>query len=360
VNKNEHCFHGGDFWSNLDSRFQSIPAEGTIINADVLDAWFSPSPKVIESLNNYLPYWQNMSPPTFAEGLVAAIAEKYQILEEEILVGAGSSALWFLFALRFLTSDSKVLLIEPSYGEYFHVCNTVVGCNIDQIVTPLSEKFRLDLDAWSQKLNSDHFNLAVLINPNNPTGIGISREEILKAIKKVPASTQILVDEAYMDFWDPDQSLLSGPLPPNVTVISSFSKRFALSGLRVAMLRTSPTMRDSLALRTPPWAVSLPAQIGACAALRDEAYYRQKFIETIGLRNRLKMGLEDSGYETIDSCANWLMMRVSDAERFYRQMASRGLYVRNIGLTAPSLGNEWIRIAVKDHQTNMKMLDLIG
>jgi len=326
----------------------------------VLDSWFPPSPLVIDSLRQYEPWIHNTSPPTFAEGLVAAIAGKYQISESEVLVGAGSSALWFLFALRQLSHKSKVLLIEPSYGEYFHMCNNVVRCEVEQIVTPLSKNFHLDLDEWTQKLNSEHFDLAVLINPNNPTGIGISKDEILKALSKVPLNTHVLIDEAYMDFWDPNQSLLSGSLPPNVTVISSFSKRFALSGLRVAMLRTSSEIRESLAQRTPPWAVSLPSQVAVCAALKDKEYYRQRYIETMSLRSRLKQGLEDSGYLTVDSCANWLMMQVSDAERFCRQMESRNLYVRNIGLTAPSLGNEWIRIAVKDHITNMKMLDTIG
>ena len=356
----EHCFHGGSFWEKFGNQFHQLPSESDAINADVLDSWFPPSPLVIESLRNYEPWVHNTSPPTFAEGLVTVIAEKYQILENEVLVGAGSSALWFLFALRLLSHNSKALLIEPSYGEYFHICMNVVRCEVVQIAVPFSKNFHLDLDEWSTKLNSEHFDLAVLINPNNPTGIGIPKDEILKAIAKVPTDTHVLVDEAYMDFWDSNQSLLSGPLPPNVSVISSFSKRFALSGLRVAMLRTSPEIRESLALRTPPWAVSLPAQIAACAALRDDAYYRQKYIESISLRNRLRLGLEDSGYLTVDSCANWLMMQVSDAQRFCRQMESRNLYVRNIGLTAPSLGNEWIRIAVKDHQTNMKMLDTIG
>ena len=121
MNNIEHCFHGGSFWEKFGNQFHQLPSESDAINADVLDSWFPPSPLVIESLRNYEPWFHNTSPPTFAEGLVTVIAEKYQILENEVLVGAGSSALWFLFALRLLSHNSKVLLIEPSYGEYFHV-----------------------------------------------------------------------------------------------------------------------------------------------------------------------------------------------------------------------------------------------
>jgi histidinol-phosphate/aromatic aminotransferase/cobyric acid decarboxylase-like protein len=337
-----------------------LPSESNAINADVLDSWFLPSSKVVQSIRQYEPWVHNTSPPTHAEGLIAKISERYAISESEVLVGAGSSALWFLFALQFLTPDSRVLLIEPSYGEYAHVCRKVVGCVPDTLQTHVNDGFEIDLDQWVAKTLATKYDLAVIINPNNPTGVGIRRKNLLDAIAKVPESTKILVDEAYMDFWSREDSLLSGTLPSNVTVISSFSKRFALSGLRVAIMRTNPGSRRVLASRTPPWAVSLPAQIAACAALSDQTYYDEKYVETIGLRNRLKLGLEDSGYRTIDSCANWLMFETSDAERFCRQMESRSLYVRNIGLTAPSLGNEWIRIAVKDHQTNMRILDTIG
>ena len=331
-----------------------------MINADVLDAWFAPSPRVIEALRKFEPWSASMSPPTHAEGFVEAIGGFYGIPSEQVLVGAGSSALWFLYALTTLNRDSKVLLIEPSYGEYGHVCRSVVGCETDILPTSLAEGFALDLGRWVSQLQKNRYDLAVLINPNNPTGIGIPRNDLLNALQQVPSSTQILIDEAYMDYWNPNESLILGDLPSNVTVISSFSKRFALSGLRVAMMRTSPEMRARLQTRTPPWAVSLPAQIAGCAALKSTDYYRQRYDETHRLRDQLRVGLQGLGYQVIDTCANWLMFRVSDAEGLCKEMASKSLYVRNIGLTAPSLGNDWVRIAVKDEATIIRMLDIIG
>ncbi len=249
-----------------------------------------------------------------------------------------------------------MLLIEPSYGEYAHVCQHVIGCQTETLLTESENGFALDLNIWVQTLQAKRFDLAVLINPSNPTGIGLKREVLLEAIERVPRETHILIDEAYMDYWSRDESLLKGTLPNNVTVISSFSKRFALSGLRVAMLRSNQDLREQLLKRTPPWAVSMPGQIAACAAFGNLNYYRKQYKQTNLLRANLKQGLEEFGLTVHDSCANWLLFKVPDAESLCHTAAKNDLFIRNLGKTAPSLKNEWIRIAVKDEATNLEML----
>ena len=343
----------------MDNQFTSSFEGKGVINADVLDAWFPPSPLVIERLKVYSNYWQNMSPPTCAEGLIEAISNYYSVSTSETLVGAGSSALWFLYALSNLNSESTVLLIEPGYGEYHHVCSNVVGCNVEYFSTSVDEGFMLDLEKWVDQIVERKANFAILINPNNPSGVAVSRLDLMAALNRVPESTQVLIDEAYMDFWDPDQSLLLGPIPPNVTVISSFSKRFALSGLRVAMMRSNPSMVKKLQVRTPPWAVSMPAQIAGCAALLQPEYYKDQYSKTHEIRRALKVGLEQLGYMVIDTCANWLLFEVMEADSMCRSLEVKGLFVRNVGKTAPSLANRWVRIAVKDERINQRILEIL-
>lgn len=327
-----------------------------MINADVLDAWFPPAPEVIQKLQEFSDWSHRISPPTYAEGLVEVVSNYYGCPEDEILVGAGSSALWFLFASVVLNETSKVLLVEPSYGEYAHVCRKVIGCQAETILTTPEAGFVLDLEQWINTLQREYFDLAVLINPNNPTGIGILKEAVLAAIERIPSHTKILIDEAYMDYWNPENSLLRGDLPTNVTVTSSFSKRFAMSGLRVAMIRTGSELRNILQKRTPPWAVSMPGQIAACAAFRNLDYYREQYIQTKQHRKFLKSGLEKLGLQVHDSCANWLLFEVPSADSLCQAAAAEELFIRNIGKTAPSLGDTWVRIAVKDEATNLEML----
>ena len=356
----ESCFHGGAFWGGLDSQFRSSKGFAQIINADVLDAWFLPSPKVLRALEEFSPWVCQTSPPTYAEGLVKTIAETYSLPEEEILVGAGSSALWFLYASQRLDSTSNVLLVEPSYGEYAHVCDHVVRCKTDLFSTSFKNGFVFELEDWVHRICEGNYDLAVLVNPNNPTGTVFDRKSMMAALNQIPATTQILIDEAYMSFWNPEESLFLEPnLRPNVSVMCSFSKRFALSGLRVATLRCAPHLKSRLVSWTPPWAVSMPAQIAACVALGDSQYYKAKYSETHQLRSEMSQRFKKIGIEVHEGAANWINIRVSDAEAVCRECAQRKLFLRNLGKTAPSLGNSWVRIAVKDRLTNDRIVDTI-
>src|SRR5690606_4196264 len=91
------------------------------INADVLDAWFDPSPKVVAKLQEHLPWIIKTSPPTHCEGLLEALAGKLDVSSGNLLAGAGSSDLIFMAMPRLLNAGSKALTLDPTYGEYLHM-----------------------------------------------------------------------------------------------------------------------------------------------------------------------------------------------------------------------------------------------
>jgi len=103
-----------------------------VINADVLDAWFPPAPGVVSALQEYLPWLLRTSPPQDSVGLVRTIAYTRGIPDDSILVGAGSSSLIYLAFRQWLTQKSRVLLLDPTYGEYAHVLEQVIGCRTDR------------------------------------------------------------------------------------------------------------------------------------------------------------------------------------------------------------------------------------
>jgi len=110
------CFHGGAFFKAIGERFETLERNRDIIAADVLDAWFPPSPRVTAALAEHLPWLLRTSPPTAGEGLVQTIAETRGVAMESILPGAGSSALIFLALRHWLNSSSRVLILDPTYG----------------------------------------------------------------------------------------------------------------------------------------------------------------------------------------------------------------------------------------------------
>jgi hypothetical protein len=124
--RNAACFHGGAFFEAIGAGFDSLRRRHEIINADVLDAWFPPAPGVLETLQEHLEWTLRTSPPTDCGGLLAEIARARRVPPQCVVPGAGSSDLVFRTCLHWLTRQSRVLLLDPTYGEYAHVLERVV------------------------------------------------------------------------------------------------------------------------------------------------------------------------------------------------------------------------------------------
>ena len=172
----------------------------------MLDAWFPPAPDVLERLSKCLPWLTRTSPPTNCEGLVEAISVSREIPEESVLVGAGSSDLIFLALREWLDARSRVLLLDPTYGEYAHICETVIGCRVDRLHLCADDMFAVDMEKLAGEV-AKGYELVVLVNPNNPTGRHIPRWKLKRLIESAPVSTRFWIDEAYVDFVGADESL---------------------------------------------------------------------------------------------------------------------------------------------------------
>ena len=207
--------------------------------------------------------------------------------------------------------------------------------------------------------------LVVIVNPNNPSGRHVPRASLEEALRRVPQETTVWIDETYVDYVGAGESLEQyAAASRNAVVCKSMSKAYALSGLRVGYLCGPARLIEPLRAATPPWAVSLPAQIAAVKALEDPAYYAARYAETHALRARLADGIEAlGGIEAVPGAANFLLCHLSadrpPAEALIAACRERGLFLRNAALTAPLLGDRAVRVAVKDAATNRRMLAII-
>ncbi len=329
------CFHGGAFWDSIP--LDRLAVRQGVVNADVLDAWFPPAPAVVQALRNE--WLLRTSPPTHAEGLEREIAARFSVSPASVLAGPGSSALMFLAFARWLTPESRVLLVEPTYGEYAYLCEKVIGCSVDRI-----QEVPGHLGQWGSMAES--YDLAVLVNPNNPTGTLIPTAELAKAL---PRRCRVWIDEAYLAYTgQPSVAPIAAELS-NIAVVRSFSKSHALSGVRTAALFANPALIGELRSSCPPWWVSLPAQVATVVALKEEDYYCGRYAETCRLRQAMA---QEVGLPVLGAAANWLLVGLPldgpKAADVVRRCAERGVYVRDAGKTAPSLGERAIRIAVKE------------
>lgn len=359
------AYHGGASFDAIGRRFDDLSRIDRVISADVLDAWFPPSPTVLEALGERLDWAIRTSPPTGSEGLTACIAEARGVPEECVLPGAGSSSLIFLAMQKWLTSSSHALILDPAYGEYAHVLDNVIGCGVQRLPLDRKDGYRVNLERLETEL-SKGYDLCVIVNPNNPTGRHVPRAALEEMLSRIPDETTVWIDETYVDYVSAEESLEPfAAASRNVVVCKSMSKVYALSGLRVGYLCGPLRLIDPLRTATPPWAVSLPGQLAAVMALRDPDYYSCRYEETHGLRTELMASLmEIADFDIVPSIGNYLLCHLPEegptAQDVIAACRQHGLYLRNAGATSPVLGDRAVRIAVKDAATNERMIETIS
>ena len=215
----------------------------------MLDAWFPPSPKVIAALEEDLPWLLRTSPPTHGEGLIKIIGRTRGVPSKNILPTAGSSDAIFLAFRHWLNLSSRVLILDPTYGEYAHVLEKVIGCHVIRLPLFREENYRVNLDEL-ERLSRSGYDLIALVNPNSPTGQHIPRKNLENLLRRVPAKTLVWLDETYVEYAGANESLEQFAAgSENIVVCKSMSKVYALSGVRAAYLcgpeRISPNCAAS-------------------------------------------------------------------------------------------------------------------
>jgi histidinol-phosphate/aromatic aminotransferase/cobyric acid decarboxylase-like protein len=361
----EPCEHGGAFWDAIGDEFRSLGRGAEVINADVLDAWFPPSPAILEPLGRHLSWLARTSPPTGCEGMVCAIARARGVDPRSVLPGDGSSALIYLALREWLEPSSRALILDPTYGEYAHLLEKVVKCSVERLELSSDDGFRVDGARLAERLEQS-YDIVILVNPNSPTGRHMPRAELEGVLSAAPRRTRFWIDETYLEYADPGASLERfAAASENVVVAKSLSKVYALSGLRAAYLCAPIRLVDELRALTPPWAVSLPAQVAAVAALGDTEYYAQKWAQTRELREELARDLAATfRFRVFPSDANFLLCELPPgappAAALCDRCRGRGLFLRDQSSACRRLGDRFVRIAVKDRGTNRSMVEIIA
>lgn len=356
------AYHGGDFFQAIGEDFSTLEKSEKVINADVLDAWFNPSPKALGKIKNHLPFIIRTSPPNYSEGLIETISEFRGIPKENILTGGGSSDLIFTFFPKTVRKGDKVLILDPMYGEYQHILENVIGANITRFILRKEENFKINTSLLIESINKNTPKMVVLVNPNSPTGQYLPKEEILKILESINRDVLFVIDETYMEYVGKNYSLEKDVLSfGNLVVIKSMSKVYALSGVRAAYMIASPRIIEEIGNFIPPWAVSLVGQIAGVEALKDEGYYKEKYQETHKLRDEMITELSKiKSIKVYPSVANFFLLELLDEEAKSEDIVTRlrkqNIYIRNTESMSSQFGNKFLRIAVKDKDSNRKIV----
>lgn len=346
------AFHGGAFFEAIGVDLRHLERSNRVISADVLDAWFDPSPRVTAFLREHLEFLLRTSPPNHAEGLVAEIARARGVPAECVLAGSGSSSIMFHCLPRLLPARPKALLLDPMYSEYEHIVENLLNGSIVRLVLDAEQGFAPSAAALAGLAGRERPDAVLLVNPNNPTGRLWPREDLLRALDELPEGTLAVVDETYIEYAGAAASLETiAAERPGLIVLKSMSKVYALSGARVAYMVAHPSLISSLGRWMPPWPVGLPAQAAAMEALRDPAWYAARYAETAILRARC---LVEFGEAASPSESNFYLLRVENPERVSAALREQSIFVREFSEGA--LKGRYLRIAVKNAEANARIV----
>ena len=272
----------------------------------------------------------------------------------DILVGSGTAELLWLLALAFVRPGDKALILQPTFGEYANVVRLMGGEG--RGVTAVSQNnFAHQTDQITNQLHQTDYRLLFICNPNNPTGTALPLAQI-KAWAEAFPKTLIVIDEAYINFA-PGVKAASSIQTPNLLILRSMTKDYAMAGLRLGYAVGHPHIIEAMARVQPPWSVNGMAQAAGVAALADTEFLQASVPKLLQNKKILVDGLKDAGYEPVPSTTHYFLLPVGNAVTFRSKLLTQKLQVRD----CTSFGlPDYVRIATRTVEENGRLLEAIS
>ncbi|RIL88583.1 aminotransferase class I/II-fold pyridoxal phosphate-dependent enzyme, partial [Staphylococcus equorum] len=243
---------------------------------------------------------------------------------ERILFGAGLDEMIVIISRTLLRAGDKVVTSEATFGQYFH--NAVVE-DANMVQVPLKDG-HYDLDAIADAVDEETA-IVWLCNPNNPTGTYHSHETIEAFIQKIPSNVTIILDEAYAEYVtakDFPRTLELMEKYPNVAMLRTFSKAYALAALRIGYLITTKELAAQLNVLRPPFNTTRLSEQAALAALEDQDHLK-KAVE-INQQERQKFYELDTNLTIYPSQTNFVFVETSEVEALNEALLKEGIIAR--------------------------------
>ena len=334
-----------------------------------------PSQRGLDALNAQLRYISHY-PDATNDDVLNAIADTYGMDKHQIIVGNGAAEL--LYAICRLPGYTGAFVPAPGFSEYkealeaskIPVRDIFYRPREDDNGKPYFEVPYLALETFAAELKGQDGRIIVFLgNPNNPDGTLLDKDHIRTVASMLKdANSLLVIDESFIDFvgndplQDNEHSMRSLVNEfDNIIVVHSFTKFYAVPGLRIGAAFTNKTLITQLQQYIPSWSVNTLAQAYTKAALNDVDYIKrtkQELNEEIAFMYNAVDAIE--GITVYPPSANFILFQVNQegitANYINEELKKYNMIVRNcdsyVGLT-----NHWVRIAIKDHETNIKLVD---
>ena len=288
---------------------------------------WGPPESVMKAMNNA---WKYSNRYGYPDGnLVGEIAKHHGVKTENILLGAGSGEILDVVGTTFLLGGKKVLGVEPTYSSVYGHATSI---KTSAIKLPLNKDYTQNIAAMIKAAN-DHaseIGLVYLCNPNNPTGLIITKDEVKHLLDGIPKGMPVLIDEAYHHFVEDPRYATSVPYVLEgrpVIIARTFSKIAALAGMRLGYAIASA---ETIQKMRPYSMGSINALVkwGGVTALKDTAAQADVKKKTLDLRKKTTGELQAYGYESIPSETNFFMVEIGrDIQPVIQEFAQKKIAV---------------------------------
>jgi histidinol-phosphate aminotransferase len=268
---------------------------------------YGPSAKVADAIKAAVSR-SNRYPYMDYDSLRDRIAGSHNVQPEQVVLGCGSTEILRVAACAFLGNGKQLIQASPTFESMQHYARAVGS---DVISVHLTPKFWHDLDAMLARASATT-TLVYICNPNNPTASLTPRKDLEAFIAKLPASTVVLIDEAYHHFAGPSgnyASFIDQPIHDDrVVVTRTFSKVYALAGLRIGYGIASPKLAAQMRKFTTEDNLNAIAIQAAMAGLDDTDGLNHSIDRNANDRQEFFNQAMARMLKPIDSHANFVMM----------------------------------------------------
>ncbi|MFQ5920559.1 MAG: histidinol-phosphate transaminase [Nitrososphaerales archaeon] len=284
--------------------------------------------------------------------------------EQAVVVGNGANELIHLFADAFVGKGEKVVIPVPTFFEYEFACDK----NSASIAyAELDDHLRLNTESILAAMDKET-KVVFICNPNNPTGLLASRNDIEKILDQAYNNgTLVLLDECFMEFVEePERNSFVNAVKEydNLVVLRTLTKAFGLAGLRAGYCIAGRKIARLMNKVKVPWSVNALAEVAAVAALQDVKHLRKTRALVKREKPYLQREIAKQGFEVLNSDTNFFLVRLDkqqqgmDSVSLKSDLLKRKILIRDCS-TFTGMGTDCVRISTQRRSENKLLVDAL-
>jgi len=316
------------------------------------------SPKVHKSVSSLV---SNMAlyPDDSMTKLKDALQKRFEIGNENLIIGSGSDQVIEFIMHAKADSNSKILMNSVTFAMY-EIYAKHVGA---EVIRTSSQEH--DLDEFYKIYKTQNPDIIFLCTPNNPTGDAIDTKKIFEFLEKIDNDTLVVIDGAYMEyaaFKDVSKKVSPKDLVEkfsNVIYLGTFSKAYGLGGMRVGYgISTAAIIKELYKLR-PPFNITTLSLEAASVALEDESFVQRSIILNFEQMKRYEDFAKDKKIDIINSYTNFVTLSLNEkynSTTISSTLLQKGMIVRDLS----SYGMNAIRVTVGTEKQNSRFFELMS